>query len=201
MLILVGAAILVAVGSLILVNRNLLAPISTLTSHIEQLSRGKIGQRLLNQRSDELGRLTGVGDRAVRILAIGPFAAVAGSWFMSRIENLMIDAGAHGGREQPLVPAGVGAERWCHSFGCGQWFNLRRDKFQDPRVREAIALMFNFEWTNATLFHELYKRTDSFWENSPMQAEGLPQGEELAVLEQFRDQLPPEEAAPAGKAA
>ncbi len=57
-LILVGAAILVAVGSLILVNRNLLAPISTLTSHIEQLSRGKIGQRLLNQRSDELGRLT-----------------------------------------------------------------------------------------------------------------------------------------------
>ncbi|WP_299134851.1 extracellular solute-binding protein [uncultured Amaricoccus sp.] len=74
----------------------------------------------------------------------------------------------------------------------GFWFNLRRDKFQDPRVREAIALMFNFEWTNATLFHELYKRTDSFWENSPMQAEGLPQGEELAVLEQFRDQLPPE---------
>ena len=57
-LILVGAAILVAVGSLILVNRNLLAPISTLTGHIEQLSRGKIGQRLLNQRSDELGRLT-----------------------------------------------------------------------------------------------------------------------------------------------
>ncbi len=73
----------------------------------------------------------------------------------------------------------------------GFWFNLRREKFQDPRVREAIALMFNFEWTNATLFHDLYKRTDSFWENSPMQAEGLPQGEELAVLEEFRDQLPP----------
>ena len=57
-LILVGAAIVVAIGSLTLVNRNLLAPIGTLTGHIEQLSRGKIGQRLTNQRHDELGRLT-----------------------------------------------------------------------------------------------------------------------------------------------
>ena len=74
----------------------------------------------------------------------------------------------------------------------GFWFNTRREKFQDPRVREAISLMFNFEWTNATLFYGLYKRTDSFFENSPMQAEGVPEGEELAVLERFRDQLPPE---------
>ncbi|MCA3450570.1 MAG: ABC transporter substrate-binding protein [Rhodobacter sp.] len=74
----------------------------------------------------------------------------------------------------------------------GFWFNLRREKFADPRVREAIGLMFNFEWTNETLFYGLYKRTDSFFENSPMQAEGLPQGEELAVLEEFRDGLPPE---------
>ena len=57
-LILIGAAIVVAIGSLALVNRNLLAPISKLTGHLEQLSRGKIGQRLLNQRHDELGRLT-----------------------------------------------------------------------------------------------------------------------------------------------
>ncbi len=74
----------------------------------------------------------------------------------------------------------------------GFWFNLRREKFQDPRVREAIGLMFNFEWTNETLFYGLYQRTDSFFENSPMQAEGLPEGEELAVLEEFRDRLPPE---------
>ncbi|PZQ49433.1 MAG: ABC transporter substrate-binding protein [Rhodovulum sulfidophilum] len=74
----------------------------------------------------------------------------------------------------------------------GFWFNTRRDKFEDPRVREAIGLMFNFEWTNATLFYGLYSRTDSFFENSEMQAEGPPEGEELAVLEQFRDQLPPE---------
>jgi microcin C transport system substrate-binding protein len=74
----------------------------------------------------------------------------------------------------------------------GFWFNLRREKFADPRVREAIGLMFNFEWTNETLFYGLYKRTDSFFENSPMQAEGVPAGDELAVLEPFRDQLPPE---------
>ena len=75
----------------------------------------------------------------------------------------------------------------------GFWFNLRREKFADPRVREAIALMFNFEWTNKTLFYGLYKRTDSFWENTEtMQAEGLSEGEELAALEPYRDTLPPE---------
>ena len=74
----------------------------------------------------------------------------------------------------------------------GFWFNLRQPKFADPRVREAIAQMFNFEWSNETLFYGLYRRTDSFFENSPMQAEGVPEGEELAVLERFRDRLPPE---------
>jgi microcin C transport system substrate-binding protein len=74
----------------------------------------------------------------------------------------------------------------------GFWFNLRREKLQDPRVREAIALMFNFQWSNETLFYGLYDRTDSFWENSPMQAEGQPEGEELALLEKYQDDLPPE---------
>ncbi len=73
----------------------------------------------------------------------------------------------------------------------GWWINLRRDKFKDPRVREAIGMMFNFEFTNETLFYGLYKRTDSFWENTlTMQAEGLPEGEQLAVLEKYRDRLP-----------
>ncbi len=72
----------------------------------------------------------------------------------------------------------------------GFWFNMRKPKFQDRRVREAVGMMFNFEWSNETLFYGLYKRTDSFWENSDMQAEGPLQGEELAVLEPFRDQLP-----------
>lgn len=72
----------------------------------------------------------------------------------------------------------------------GFWMNLRRPQFQDPRVREAIAMMFNFEWSNATLFYGLYERTDSFWENSDLQAEGLPEGDELALLEEFRAALP-----------
>lgn len=73
----------------------------------------------------------------------------------------------------------------------GFWFNMRRPKFQDPRVREAIGMLFNFEWSNETLFAGLYQRTDSFWEGSDMQAEGLPQGEELAFLKRFEDRLPP----------
>ena len=72
----------------------------------------------------------------------------------------------------------------------GFYMNLRRPVFQDVRVREAIGMMFNFEWTNQTLFYGLYERSDSFWENSDLQAEGLPEGDELAVLEPFRDQLP-----------
>lgn len=72
----------------------------------------------------------------------------------------------------------------------GFWLNMRKEKFQDRRVREAIGLMFNFEWSNETLFYGLYNRTDSFWENSSLQASGMLEGAELAVLEPFRDQLP-----------
>ena len=74
----------------------------------------------------------------------------------------------------------------------GFWFNLRRDKFQDPRAREAIALAFDFEWSNERLFYDLYTRTDSFFEGGPMQAEGPPTPGEMAILERFADQLPPE---------
>ncbi len=70
-------------------------------------------------------------------------------------------------------------------------FNLRREKFKDPRVREAIGLMFNFEWTNETLFSGLYSRVDSFWGNSDLAAEGPPSPEELAILEPLADLLPP----------
>ena len=71
-------------------------------------------------------------------------------------------------------------------------FNLRRDKFSDPRVREAIGLMFNFEWTNATSFHGLYDRIDAFWENSYLKATGLPSEGELVILDTIRDILPEE---------
>ncbi|MEM1067221.1 MAG: ABC transporter substrate-binding protein, partial [Pseudomonadota bacterium] len=73
----------------------------------------------------------------------------------------------------------------------GFWFNLRRPKFEDIRVRQAIGKLFNFEWSNETLFYGLYGRTDSFWENSDMQAAGVPEGAELAFLEEYRDQLDP----------
>ncbi|WP_136255842.1 extracellular solute-binding protein [Onishia niordana] len=68
--------------------------------------------------------------------------------------------------------------------------NLRRDTFQDPRVREAINLAFDFSWLNDNLFYGAYERSQSFFENSPMAANGLPSEEELALLEPFRDQLP-----------
>ncbi|MEC3861980.1 extracellular solute-binding protein [Mesobacterium sp. TK19101] len=73
----------------------------------------------------------------------------------------------------------------------GFWFNLRRDKFQDPRVREAIGMAFNFEWSDKSLFYGLYERTDSFWENSDtLQAEGMPSEAELAILEPLRAYFP-----------
>jgi len=74
----------------------------------------------------------------------------------------------------------------------GQSFiiNLRRERFQDPRVREALGLMFNFEWSNEKLFYGLYARIHSFWENSDMAASGPPTPEELAILEPMADILP-----------
>lgn len=71
-------------------------------------------------------------------------------------------------------------------------FNLRRDKFSDIRVREALGLMFNFEWSNQTLFYGLYARIHSFWENSDRAATGLPSEAELRLLNPLRDQLPTE---------
>ncbi len=70
-------------------------------------------------------------------------------------------------------------------------FNLRRAKFQDPRVRQAIGLMFNFEWSNQKLFYGLYKRINSFWENSDLAATGKPDAAELALLQPLADKLPP----------
>ncbi|RBI65954.1 ABC transporter substrate-binding protein [Vreelandella sulfidaeris] len=68
-------------------------------------------------------------------------------------------------------------------------FNLRKEKFQDPRVREALSLTFDFPWLNTNIFYDTYQRTDSFFQNSEMEATGLPSEEELALLEPFRDEL------------
>ncbi|MBN9255755.1 MULTISPECIES: extracellular solute-binding protein [unclassified Mesorhizobium] len=70
--------------------------------------------------------------------------------------------------------------------------NQRREQFRDPRVREAIALCFDFEWTRRNFFYGSYERSQSCFEKSDFRAEGSPSAQELALLEPLRDQLPPE---------
>jgi microcin C transport system substrate-binding protein len=79
----------------------------------------------------------------------------------------------------------------------GYFFNLRREKFKDIRVRQAMNLAFDFEWSNANLFYGLYDRTASFFELSPLKAAGTPSPEELALLEPMRASLRPEVFGPA----
>ena len=67
-------------------------------------------------------------------------------------------------------------------------FNLRREKFQDRRVREALGLMFNFEWSNESLFYGIYERVQGFWGNSDLEATGTPSEGELALLQPLVDQ-------------
>ncbi|MCW5729302.1 MAG: ABC transporter substrate-binding protein [Alphaproteobacteria bacterium] len=74
----------------------------------------------------------------------------------------------------------------------GFFLNTRREHLADRRVREALALAYDFEWSNRTLFYSLFKRMRSMFENSEMAARGVPQGAELALLEPHRAKLPPE---------
>ena len=68
--------------------------------------------------------------------------------------------------------------------------NLRQPRFQDIRVRKALDLVYDFEWLNKNLFYGAYIRNDSYFQIAEMNATGLPEGDELALLEPFRDQLP-----------
>jgi len=69
-------------------------------------------------------------------------------------------------------------------------YNLRRPIFQDPLVRQALAYAFDFEWSNKNLFYGAYTRTRSYFDNSELAATGVPQGDELKLLEPFRGQIP-----------
>lgn len=79
-------------------------------------------------------------------------------------------------------------------------FNLRRAHFQDLRVRKAISLLFDFEWSNASLFHNAYTRSDSYFANSELAATGTPDDPELALLEPWREHLPTSVFGPAWSA-
>ncbi|PYF10305.1 microcin C transport system substrate-binding protein [Rhodobacter viridis] len=94
----------------------------------------------------------------------------------------------------PALKAGhvVKAQLPDGSVASGQaWaINLERAKFQDIRVRQALGLMFNFDWSNETLFYGLYKRINSPWENSDLAASGPPSEAELALLTPLAKDLP-----------
>ncbi|MDD9718343.1 extracellular solute-binding protein [Dinoroseobacter sp. PD6] len=96
------------------------------------------------------------------------------------------------GYDFPAIQEGsvIKAELPNGSKATGQaWvFNLRRPQFQDPRVREALGMMFNFEWSNETLFYGIYDYVDSFWDNSELEATGLPTEAEIAILQPLVDE-------------
>jgi microcin C transport system substrate-binding protein len=77
--------------------------------------------------------------------------------------------------------------------GAQGWFiNTRRDKFKDVRVRDALNMAFDFEWTNKTIMYGAYTRTRSPFQNSDMMASGMPSPDELKLLEPFRGKVPDE---------
>ena len=71
-------------------------------------------------------------------------------------------------------------------------FNTRKEFFKNKKVREALSYAFDFEWTNTNLFYSAYKRTNSFFENSELASSGLPEGEELKLLNEYKNDLPAE---------
>jgi len=68
--------------------------------------------------------------------------------------------------------------------------NTRRSPFGDPKVRRAMAYAFDFPWTNQNLFFGQYERTESYFSNSELASDGLPEGRELEILKEFEEELP-----------
>ena len=71
-------------------------------------------------------------------------------------------------------------------------FNTRREIFKDKRVRQALGYAFDFEWSNKNLFYGQYARTRSYFDNSELAATGMPEGDELKLLEPYRGRIPDE---------
>ncbi|WBL78254.1 extracellular solute-binding protein [Bradyrhizobium xenonodulans] len=71
-------------------------------------------------------------------------------------------------------------------------FNIRRPQFKDARLRRAFNYAFDFEEMNKQLFYGQYKRINSYFEGSELACSGVPEGQELAILQTVKDQVPPE---------
>ncbi len=71
-------------------------------------------------------------------------------------------------------------------------FNTRREKFKDPRARRAFNFAYDFEEMNKQIFFGQYKRISSYFDGTELASSGLPEGQELEILEKVRDQVPPE---------
>lgn len=71
-------------------------------------------------------------------------------------------------------------------------FNIRRDQFKDARLRRAFNYAFDFEEMNKQLFYGQYKRINSYFEGTELASSGLPEGQELAILQAVKDKVPPE---------
>jgi len=87
----------------------------------------------------------------------------------------------------------VKTEEFGHNRSSGMQafaFNIRRDKFKNPQVRQALAYAFDFEWSNKNLFYGQYTQTRSFFDNSELASTDLPDAHELALLEPLRGQIP-----------
>lgn len=78
----------------------------------------------------------------------------------------------------------------------GMMFNTRKAMFRDPRVRKALSYAFDYDWMNRMMFYGQYRRLNSYFQDSPFAASGLPSEKELALLEPYRAQLPASVFAP-----
>ncbi len=77
-------------------------------------------------------------------------------------------------------------------IGIQGWImNTRRPQFSDPRVREALGQVFDFQWMNKNLFYDVYTRTKSYFGNTAQESTGLPDDAEKALLAPFKDEIPP----------
>jgi microcin C transport system substrate-binding protein len=166
------------------------------------LDRMEVGQTLIYRRNPDywgrdlpINRGTGNFD-TIRLEYYGDYAAAfegfKGGSYTFRNEASSISWAT--GYDFPAVASGAVVKRELPSgakaSGQAFLFNLRREKFSDPRVREALGLMFNFEWSNETLFYGIYARINSVWENSWLAAEGTPSPEEAAILKPLVDEGP-----------